>query len=311
VIYTLTLNPSLDRILDVEDLKPDDANRVASESRWAGGKGIDAARVIREMEGKCVALGLVGGFDGLELEGLLINEGVLTRFIRIAGETRINVFVRNRKTGAQTGLNSPGPEIRPQEVAEIFHQIRGLKDASHAMLCGSVPRGVTPSIYAQLILTLKEKGAFVALDTDGEPLRHGVSAGPDLIKPNAHEFERLLGTPAASHADIVKGSRKVMENGVGAVLATLGREGMIYTPPEGPPLFAVAPDVETVSAIGAGDSALAGFVLGLSLGRDPADCIRLASAAGAATSMTPGVALCRQEDVERLLPHVEVKEVKA
>lgn len=307
MIYTLTLNPSLDRVLEVEELVPDDANRVQAESRWAGGKGIDASRVFREMGVEAVALGLVGGFDGLEFEGLLINEGVLTRFVRISGETRINVFVENRKTGTQTGLNSPGPEVKPSEVAELFQQIRGLKDATHVLLCGSVPRGLSRGVYAQLILELREKGVFIALDTDGEALARGVKAGPDVIKPNVHELSRLVGRKLSSEADIVEAAREAIGMGVGSVLATLGGEGMIFVAPEGKPLHAKAPDVEVKSAIGAGDSALAGYVLALFRGDDPADRLRLAAASGAATAMTPGVALCKKEDVERLAPLVEVR----
>ena len=166
MIYTVTLNPALDRILEVEDLVPDDANRVVLETRWAGGKGIDVSRVLLELGSRSVALGFVGGFAGLELEGRLINEGVLTRFVKTAGETRTNVYVRDRKTGEQAAINCRGPEIRPQEVAELFNQVRDLHDADTVIMSGSVPRGVNPGFYAQLILTLKEKRAFVALDAD-------------------------------------------------------------------------------------------------------------------------------------------------
>lgn len=309
MIYTVTLNPALDRILEVENLVPDDANRVVAESRWAGGKGIDCSRVIRELGGVSVALGFVGGFDGLELEGRLINEGVLTRFTRTANETRINVYVRNRTSGTQTALNSPGPEIRPGEVAELYNQVRSLSDATHVMLSGSVPTGVNKGLYAQLIMALKEKKAFVALDTDGTALTEGVKAGPDLIKPNVHEFQRLTGKPAGAREEMVKIAREQTEKGVGSLLITLGREGMIYVPREGKAFFAKAPPVQAISTIGAGDSTLAGFVLGLSRGLAPQECLRLAAAAGTATAMTPGVELCRKADVERLLPGVEVAEL--
>jgi 6-phosphofructokinase 2 len=309
MIYSVTLNPSLDRILDVEDLVPDDANRVVEETRWAGGKGIDASRVIRRLGGESVALGFIGGFTGLEVEGRLINEGVLTRFVRVAGETRTNVFVRNRKTSTQTSLNSQGPQISPREVAEIFNQIRDLSDPATVFLCGSIPRGVNAGFYAQLILTLKEKGTFVILDADGEALERGAAVGPSLIKPNAHEFARLIGRPAGSHEEIVDSSREMIRNGVGSVLATLGKHGMIFVPNQGPALFAKAPPVETVSTIGAGDATLAGFVMGRQRGEDPVEWLRLASAAGAATAMTPGVELCHQSDVDQLLPDVEVREI--
>ncbi|MHC5082299.1 MAG: 1-phosphofructokinase [Planctomycetota bacterium] len=309
MIYSVTLNPALDRILEVDDLVPDDANRVVKETRWAGGKGIDVSRVLRELGGESVALGFIGGFTGLELEGRLINEGVLTRFVKCAGETRTNVYVRNARTGTQTALNCSGPEIQPQEVAELFNQLRDLPHPDSVCISGSIPRGVNIGFYAQMIMTLKERQAFVALDTDGEPLKRGVASRPDIIKPNVHEFARLTGCTSHDPNDLVKAARALMSEGIGSVLLTLGRDGMIYIAPEGPVLMAKAPAVETISAIGAGDSSLAAFVFGLSKGKEPAMCIRMASAAGAATAMTPGVELCHKEDVDRLMAEVDVREL--
>ncbi|MHC4778198.1 MAG: 1-phosphofructokinase [Planctomycetota bacterium] len=309
MIYTVTLNPALDRILDVEDLVPDDANRVVLESRWAGGKGIDASRVIYTLGGASVAMGFIGGFTGLELEGRLVNEGVLTKFIRCAGETRTNVYVRNRSTGTQTALNCSGPRILPQEIAQIFNQIRDLSDADHVLISGSLPKGVNEGFYNQLIMTLKEKGAFVALDTDGAPLKRSLEARPDLIKPNRHEFGRLTGCHSTDLEELVAASRALIDGGVGSVLLTLGGDGMVFTGPGEPAVFSKAPPVEAVSPIGAGDATLGAFVLQLALGRDETDCLRMAAAAGAATAMTPGVELCHPKDVEKLLPKVEVREI--
>ena len=194
MIYTVTLNPALDRTIELDGLVVDDANRILREARYAGGKGIDVSRVIAELGGESVALGFIGGYDGLELEGRLINEGVLCDFTRIGDETRTNIILVNRKNKTQIMLNAAGPKITPAEIGLFFEKIRSLPhDAEFVVVSGSVPPGVSTNIYAQLITTLKGKGIRVVLDADGELLRRGYKADPFLIKPNIHEFQRLTG----------------------------------------------------------------------------------------------------------------------
>ncbi|RLB07207.1 MAG: 1-phosphofructokinase, partial [Deltaproteobacteria bacterium] len=167
MIYTITLNPALDRTIEVEGLVMDDANRILHEARYAGGKGIDVSRVIKELGGESIALGFIGGYDGLELEGRLINEGVLCDFTTIGGETRTNIILYDRKKKTQIMLNAAGPRITPAEIGLFFQKIRSIpRDTEFVALSGSVPPGVSHSIYAQIITTLKGRGIRVALDAD-------------------------------------------------------------------------------------------------------------------------------------------------
>lgn len=160
MIYTITLNPALDRNMLVKELLDDDTTRVISEKLYAAGKGIDVSRVIRELRGQSVALGLVGGFDGLQLEGLLINAGVMTGFTKIASETRTNIILKEQNNGHQYVISAAGPEINATEIGQFYQQIQQIQDMRYLVLSGSLPRGVTPNLYGQLILAGRKKKRF-------------------------------------------------------------------------------------------------------------------------------------------------------
>ncbi|SMC24441.1 6-phosphofructokinase 2 [Desulfacinum hydrothermale DSM 13146] len=307
MIYTVTLNPALDRTLVVDRLMEDDTVRVREETCYAGGKGIDVSRVIRELGGHSVALGFVGGYGGSHLEGLLINAGVLTDFVRIGGETRTNIIVKEAETGRQFVLSAAGPEVRAAEIGALYHHILGLPDMDHMVLSGSLPRGVSPSVYGQLVLAARRKGAFVVLDADGEALREALNYRPHCIKPNRHELSRLVDRDLSSQEEIVAACRDIHRSGVPFVLVSRGKEGLILSCAEGPAIRAVGPPVQVDSTVGAGDSAVAGFVLAHWRGQGLEECIRLACAAGTATAMTPGTELCHRRTVEEILPQVVVE----
>jgi len=308
MIYTITLNPALDRTIEVDGLVADDANRILHEERYAGGKGIDCSRVIEELGEESIALGFIGGYDGLELEGRLINEGVLCDFTRIGGETRVNIILSDRKQKTQIMLNAAGPRITPAEIGLFFQKIRSLgRDAAFVVVSGSVPPGVTNNIYAQIITTLKGKGIRVALDADGELLRHGCGAKPFLIKPNIHEFQRLTGFRSTETDDLLQGARHIVEGGIEIVLISMGPKGIVgVTKDES--YRAIPPPIDVVSHVGAGDSALAGFIYALTKGMGFRESLILATAAGTAAVMTPGTELCKKKDVERIKKEVTIEE---
>ena len=184
MIYTVTLNPALDRFIVVEQLLTEDTTRILSETPYAAGKGIDVARVIRELGGQNVALGLVGGFEGLQLEGLLINASVITDFTKISGETRTNIILREQTKGRQYVISAAGPEVNATEIGLFYQKFNQIQDMDYVVLSGSLPRGVTPNLYGQLILAGKKKSAFIVLDTDGKSLRESIEYQPTCIKPN-------------------------------------------------------------------------------------------------------------------------------
>lgn len=309
MIYTITMNPALDRTIEVDGLVIEDANRILSDVRYAGGKGIDVSRVVNMLGGETIALGLVGGYTGLELEGRLVNEGVLCDFTRIAGENRTNIILVDKREGRQYLLNAPGPMVTPAEIGLFFEKVRSIPtDASFVVISGSVPQGVSSKIYAQLITTLKAKGIRrIALDADGELLREGCKAGPYLIKPNLYEFRRLTGTDVKDIDAAIQEARKLMASwGIEVVLLSMGSKGLLGMKGE-EAYHACPPVLEVVSAVGAGDATVAGFVHGLTQGLSFPEALRLAAAAGAAVVLTPGTELCHLQDVEEILPKVELR----
>jgi 6-phosphofructokinase 2 len=305
MIYTMTLNPALDRAIVVERMLSDDTTRILAETHYAAGKGIDVSRVIRELDGQSVALGLVGGYDGMELEGLLINAGVMTSFTRISGETRTNIILKEKETARQFLLSAPGPEIRAAEIGRLYDRVREIQDMSYLVMSGSLPGGVSSNLYGQLILAGKNKGAFTFLDTDGNALKESLDYQPAAIKPNIFELCRLIGRPVRHDAEILEACEEIHRRGIPYVLVSMGKNGMVLSTNEDK-IKAVAPPVAVESAVGAGDSAVAGFVLAHSRGKALVECVRFACAAGAATARTPGTELCHREEVESIVPHVKI-----
>jgi 6-phosphofructokinase 2 len=308
MIYTITLNPALDRAIVVERLMKEDTTRVHSETSYAAGKGIDVSRVIRELGGQSVALGLVGGYDGLHLEGLLINAGVMTNFTKIAHETRTNIILKERSTGHQFVISAAGPEIGSAEIGQFYRHVLEIHGMNYLVMSGSLPKGVTPNLYGQLIVAGKKKGAFIFLDTDGSALKESIEYQPTGIKPNQFELSRLIGRDLKKETEIIWACEELHERGIPYVMVSRGKKGLILSTKE-QKIKAVASPIEVESTVGAGDSVVAGFILAHSQGKDLEECVRLACAAGTATAQTPGTELCHREEVEKIFPSVAISKL--
>ena len=305
MIYTVTLNPALDRFIVVEQLLAEDTSRILSETAYAAGKGINVSRVIRELGGHSAALGLVGGYEGLQLEGLLINAGVMSDFTRISGETRTNIILREQTKGRQYVIGAAGPEVNATEIGMFYQNFNQIQNMEYLILSGSLPRGVTPNLYGQLILAGKKKNAFIVIDTDGKSLRESIEYQPTCIKPNTYELSRLAERELQTESEIMGFCEKIHQKGIPYILVSRGRKGLLLSSVK-QKIKAIAPPVEVDSTVGAGDSVVGGFVLAHSRGKDLAGCARLACAAGTATAQTPGTELCHRAGVEDILPRVEL-----
>lgn len=309
MLYTVTLNPALDRTIYVDSLLVHESNRIGREERFAGGKGIDVSRALAALGTPSVALGFVGGFDGKEFEGRLLLDGVACRFTRIAGETRTNIIIQDEKTGEETPLLARGPRVQPAELLDFIDLLEGLTDIEFLVVSGSLPPGLTPAVYQRIIEIGNARGAPVLLDTSGDGLRQGILARPSVIKPNRHELEELAGASLPDLGSAVRFARTLNDR-VPTVLVSLGADGMLLVAAERV-LRARPPTVEVKSTVGAGDCAVAGFVHGLVSGSAPEACLRLAVASGTAATLCPGTGICRRPEIDALLPRVEVKEFPA
>jgi 6-phosphofructokinase 2 len=308
LVYTITLNPALDRTLWLEKIQPDESNRIEKEQRYAGGKGIDVSKVLTSLDVSNKALGFVGGFAGEELEGRLLNEGMSCDFIRISRETRTNIIVNDMSTGSQTVFSASGPEIKPYELMQMIHKVEKLEKPDIVIISGSLPPGIHPEIYRKIIEIAKSREAKVILDTDGDALKVGIQGFPDTIKPNVHELSRLVDMKLITMDEIIRAAQSVHKQGVGIVLVSMGAKGiLLFSRKER--YLASPPKVKVKNTIGAGDSAVAGFVYGLVRGKSLKKALINAVAAGTATTLRPGTALCQKDDFLKLIPEITLKAI--
>jgi 6-phosphofructokinase 2 len=307
MIYTVTFNPYLDRAIDIQELIYDDVNEIVDEKRRAGGKGIDVSRVIKELGGQSIALGFIGGYSGLELEGRLVYEGVVCSFTRINGETRTNNTVYQRNKKVQTLLSTSDPDVSPLEIATFHDKIKEIPRGSYVVISGNPPKFVNESFYAQLVVTLRDNGVKVILDTDGEALKKGTNAGPFLIKPNIHEFGRLVEKNVLSVEEIIEYSKDYRDT-VENIVVSLGAKGVVGISGNDV-YYATPPKIRVGSSIGAGDSLVAGITFALSEHRGIEEALVLGVACGTASTLNPGIELCKKEDVDIIKKDVIIKRI--
>jgi 1-phosphofructokinase family hexose kinase len=305
---TLTLNPSLDKTLYINELALDDSNRCARFRYDPGGKGLNISRVLWELGKPSLLFGFLGGETGRRVEKYLRDEGLTCDFNWTSGETRENLILTTiDEPIQQTKINLPGPAIREDEVHRLKRKLAGRTREYHTLvLSGSVPPGVSPAIYKEIALESMLRGDRVVLDADGEAFREGLKARPFMIKPNLHELQRLMGRPLeddkAIHAaldellDTVE--LIVLTRGHGQVLAATRDERLVATPPE----------VEARTSVGAGDSLIAGFLYAYEGPSSLAQALRYGVATGTACVISPGTELAHLADVQRLLDRVHITE---
>jgi 1-phosphofructokinase len=304
MIITLTLNPAIDETVEVERFSDGDTNRVLSIRRDIGGKGINVARVLKELGYEPLACGFAPGMLGQMIEDTLVDSGIGTEFITFEGETRTNINVIDRSRHSHTVLAASGPNVPPEAVEHLRERLlRSIRPDTWLALAGSIPPPLDPSLHVELIEAVAERGGATALDADG-PVVTAILASParpTLLKINDHELERVIGRPVPDVQAALHAARELQRRGMTNVVVTLGENGAVAVTTSGE-FRALPPPVEVRSAVGAGDAFLAGLLLGLKRGRGWQRALELASAAGAAVCVTPGTQLCRAEDVERLLP---------
>ena len=309
MIATITLNPTIDRTITVHGLVLDEANRWTSLRLYAGGKGIDVSRAIHEMGGKTIAYGFIGGAIGRTVEILLDEEGVPFSFTPIEQETRTNFIIADTKNNLQTRIDAPGPRISKRELERFEDRLRRIDPRPDMMVIGgSVPPGIPTNIYYDIVTRCKNSKARCILDSAGQWLKEGVKAKPYLIKPNIREAEELLDTELPTEEAIIKAALNLVEMGIEIASISRGKDGIIAATKKSI-IKAVSPPVRVVSAVGAGDCAIAGLALKLADGEPLIEACRLAVAMGSAAVLTPGTELAHRADVEKLLPQIKVSEM--
>lgn len=305
MILSVTLNPSVDHALFVHEIRLGDVNRPYRVETDAGGKGVNLSRVTAELGAPSAATGFLAGSAGEYVLGVLEHQGVRAEFAWLDGETRQNFSVEDDSDAPPTSFNSPGPRVTPSAYAEFLAICERLaQEATYVAISGSIPPGVADDAVADLVHRFRAAGDGVAVDCDGEVMRHAMRARPTLIKPNQNEAERLLGRPVPENpTEAIEAAHALREMGAESVILSLGKHGAVLARAEGT-WIAVPPEVETRSTIGSGDSMLGGFLAGWRQGLSDEDALRLGTACGAATATTNGTEIARSPVIAHLLPAV-------
>ena len=306
MILTLTINPAIDHTVTADQLVFEDRAYILSSSDSAGGRGINAARVIHSFGGKTLAILTSGGQSGARLEALVRAEGFPVEIAPIRNEIRTNLTITD-KQGLTVKLNEAGPPIDKQELDGLEKITVGqLKNAAWLMLCGSIPPGVPPDFYARLIETARKKKVRTVLDTDGDALQHGIEAKPTVLHANQQEAERLLDAALLTRAHFVDAAQRLHGMGAGSVVLSLGSRGAVGADGKGM-LEALPPRVDAVCPIGAGDALAAAFTWAMSNRSTFEDAVRWGVAAGTASAKLPGVSFASLQETEQVYKLVQVR----
>jgi 6-phosphofructokinase 2 len=300
-IVTLTMNPALDIATSTERVVPTHKLRCTAPRYDPGGGGINVARAVHALGGDAVAVFPVGGPAGEMIRHMLAQEGVAHRPIAITGFTRESLAVEERQTGKQYRYILPGPEISTRDQERCLNELSLLAPkAGYIVASGSLPLGVPEDFYARVAELAKTLGKRLILDTSGAALKQA-GGGIYLLKPSLSELASLTGREIRTRRDQERAARELVEDRRSEiVVVSLGAEGALLVTAEKTKRFAAIP-VQARSTVGAGDSMLAGIVLGLSRGLPLRESVQFGMAAGAAALLGSGTELCRREDVEHLL----------
>ncbi|MEU6973250.1 1-phosphofructokinase [Kitasatospora aureofaciens] len=301
MIVTITPNPSLDRTYELPTLTPGEVNRAAHDRLDPGGKGVNVSRALTAAGHRTTAVLPLGGLSGGLLSDLLRRQGIDVAAVTIAGDTRINVSIAE-DGGGLTKINAVGPELSAAESAALLALVRDTQRIGRGTgngvdwlaCCGSLPRGLAPEWYAQLVAQVHSGGARIALDTSGPALLAALSARPDVVKPNREELAEAVGRQVTTVGDAVDAAGELRKRGAQQVLASLGADGMLLIAEEGS-WFGSAPVAAVRSDVGAGDASLAGF---LGAGGTGPEALAAALAHGAAAVQLPGSVMPTPADLD-------------
>lgn len=311
MIVTVTLNPSLDEWCSLPRLRLGVLNRATNFARYAGGKGINVSRVVQELRAHTFAYALIGGDDGDILHRLMAQRNIPHDFVSVRGSTRNNYKIITEHPRTLTEINLAGPRVHHAALSALERRLARLRPRpACVVLSGSLPPGAPVGIYRRWIEQLRRRRIVAVLDTSGQALHEGLKARPWLIKPNHHEAGELLGRRLTTRRATIQAARDLLRLGPKLVILSLGKHGALLAASEPAGVWwATSPKVTVDSAVGSGDSLVAGFLVGWARRRPLLEAFRLGVASGSATAMTPGTQLCRRTDVRRLLPNVRVRQV--
>ncbi|AXJ12731.1 1-phosphofructokinase [Streptococcus pluranimalium] len=286
MIYTVTLNPSIDYIVRLDTVEVGQVNRMESDDKYAGGKGINVSRMLKRLAIDNTATGFIGGFTGRFITEELEKEGISTAFVPVSQDTRINVKI---KADQETEINGTGPVIFEQELAALKDQLAHLTADDVVVFAGSAPSNLGNQVYKELLPIAKEAGAAIVCDFEGQTLLDSLEYQPLLVKPNNHELEAIFDVTLKTLDDIETYARKILEMGAQNALISMAGDGALLVT-ENAAYFAKPIKGQVKNSVGAGDSMVAGFTGELVKSGDALEALKWGVACGTATTFSDDLA---------------------
>lgn len=309
MIYTVTLNPALDKTVVIPDFRIDTVNRITELRKDPGGKGINVSKVIAKLGGTSKAIGILGGGSGEEIRNMLHKERLECDFMFVEGETRTNLKIVDPVNHMNTDVNEPGVEVNLTILTQLKNQLLSqIKPGDIVVLSGSLPHGAEQDTYFTWTQDCKKAGAKVFLDADGAIMAAGLKAGPFLAKPNNDELSRMLGRELKTKDELVEAAKGLLAQGVEKVVVSMGGEGALYVTKD-KVIYAEGLKVPVGSTVGAGDSVVAALAYGEEQGMSMEDIVKLSTATGAANVMCSGTQAAERHVIDNLIPRVVSYEI--
>ena len=298
MIYTVTLNPSIDYIVRLDSLVPGITNRTTAEEYYYGGKGINVSCVLAELDLESTAFGFVAGFTGDAIEKGIRNDRIITDFIKLEnGISRINIKI---KAGVETEINCQGPHISEGELERLFSKIDRISDGDTIVIAGNIPNTMPDDVYERILERIKGKDVRIVVDATKKLLLNALKYKPFLIKPNNHELSEITGVRLTNDKEIAAAAHMMQDKGARNVLVSMAGDGALLLDEHGTVYRIGCPRGKVVNSVGAGDSMVAGFVAGYQQsGGDYEAALRLGTACGSATAFSLGLAT--KADIDALL----------
>ena len=288
MIYTITFNPALDYIMNIDNLQLGAVNRSKSEKILSGGKGINVSLVLTNLGVENTALGFVAGFTGKNIEDIINASGCKTDFVYLKeGLSRINVKIMSKP---ETEINGNGPCISEDDVKKLYEKLDKLISDDVLILAGSVPNSLPVDIYSDIMNYISDRGVKIVVDATGDLLVKCLEYKPFLIKPNNFELEQIFNIKLDSRDDIVKCAFELKSMGAVNVLVSMGKDGAILIDENSRVYDLMAPEGKVVNTVGAGDSMVAGFLAGLYEKNDYEYAFKLSVATGSASAFSEELA---------------------
>ncbi|MGN0708272.1 MAG: 1-phosphofructokinase [Faecalibacterium sp.] len=305
MIYTITLNPALDKTVEIPHFALDTVNRITTVRTDPGGKGINVSKVIAKLGGKSKAMGILAGSTGRAIADQLTQRGLDCEFCYVDGETRTNLKIIDPEGHTNTDINEPGIQVNESILNGLLWRLTNLIEPNDiVVLAGSLPAGAPKDTYRKWVSECSRKGAKVFLDADGELLAEGIQAAPYLVKPNNDELSRLVGHPLETTQELHAAACRLLEQGIREVVVSMGSRGALYVTRESS-IYAEGLKVKVGSTVGAGDSVVAALAYAADRKLPLTDAVVLSTATGAANVMCSGTQAAEYGVIETLMPKVK------